>query len=232
MDREPNKRHFKWFTKPRLGGLGRFWRRAPRSSRGARGGQPLPPGWDPIGPGRSDLSQRSPRAFWRRFRSSSRRQRAVLAAGAGGLALLSLIGIAVLFSHLTLASSGAPSGGSASGHTLSTAATGSPAATITTTATALPFTITFTCASGTIRRAGEVCVHTQANALLSLTVRYCDGSYAGGRGLHGSASADASGDYTWRFTVRTKCAGTATATVVAKSAGQTVTQSTTFTVTR
>ena len=77
-----------------------------------------------------------------------------------------------------------------------------------------------------------VSVHTKPDATVSLTVRYCDGSYAGGKGLHGNMHADGNGNYTWRWNVSASCAGTATATVTAKSSGQTVTQSTTFTITR
>ena len=75
-------------------------------------------------------------------------------------------------------------------------------------------------------------MHTRPNATISLAVRYCDGSYAGGKGLHGTAHADGSGNYTWRWNVTTSCVGTATATVSVESAGQTITQSTTFIVTR
>ncbi|MGZ3676828.1 MAG: hypothetical protein ACXVCO_21190, partial [Ktedonobacterales bacterium] len=95
-----------------------------------------------------------------------------------------------------------------------------------------PFTIAFTCASGVIGGTGEVCVHTQPNAILTLRVQYCDGSFAGGKSVQGTAHADSSGDHTWRWTVTTNCAGTATATVTAKSAGQITTQSTTFTITQ
>ena len=92
-----------------------------------------------------------------------------------------------------------------------------------------PLTLAFTCASGQLRGTGQVCVHTLPGASLNLTVRYCDGSTA--KGLHG-ATADASGNYTWTWLVRTTCAGQATATVKASWNGQSLTQSDTFTITR
>jgi hypothetical protein len=64
--------------------------------------------------------------------------------------------------------------------------------------------------------------------MVSLTVRYCDGSYADGKGFHGNAHTDSGGNYTWRWLVNTTCAGRATATVLAKFSGQTVIQSTMF----
>jgi hypothetical protein len=242
MSREPNKRHLNWFTNPRLG---RFWQRSPQSSQRSRGwlkgrrsapeesashrlgGQPLPPPWEPAVPGATDLHDRSPRTIWRRFGRTPHRQQVGLAAGAGGLVLVSLVGIVVLCSHMPLIGNGTPSAGGVSRNASST----STALAATTITPASSFTITFTCASGIVKQTGEVCVHTQANAVLSLTVRYCDGSYAGGKGLHGSVSSDNSGNYIWRFSVHTRCAGTATATVVAKSSGQSVTESTMFTIT-
>jgi hypothetical protein len=77
-----------------------------------------------------------------------------------------------------------------------------------------------------------VCVHTKPDAKVTLTVRYCDGSYAQGKGLHGNVRADENGNHTWRWNVSASCAGTAIATVMSTSSGQTVTQSTTFTITR
>jgi hypothetical protein len=246
MDREPGKRRVKWFTKSHLGGLGQFWQRTlqrglrsrggPMGKRSAFGGSAPPPlgeqpwpRWDPVVPGKPNPPDRSLRTLWRRFRPASRRQQVGVAVGAGGLLLLSLIGVSAFCSHMLLTPNNTSNAGGVSGHTASSS-TANATASMTATAAA-PLTVAFTCASGRIKRTGKVCVHTQANAILTLTVRYCDGTYAGGKGLNGSTSADASGDYTWEFAVHTKCAGTATATVVAKSAGQTVTKSTTFTVT-
>lgn len=253
MSNEPGKRHLKWFPKPNPGSVGRFWQRVRPRGNGSRGWLPgkgkskganantpfssqlggqQPPRWDPVAPGGVNFSTRSPRALWQRFRPDSRRQRVGLAVSAGVLVFASLFGITLLCSHLLANATNAPTAGGAHGNTAS-GATANGTTTASTTATALPpFTITFTCASGAIKRTGTVCVHTQPNAILTLSVRYCDGTFAGGKGLHTSASADGSGDYSWQFAVHTRCAGEATATVVAKSAGQTVTQSTTFNVTR
>lgn len=90
--------------------------------------------------------------------------------------------------------------------------------------------LTFTCASGTLRGTGQVCIHTLPQAALTITVRYCDGTTA--RGLRGNAFADTSGNYTWTWSVRTSCAGTATATVTAKWNGQSITSADPFTITK
>lgn len=236
----------KRFTTSFSGSLGRWWQGIPRSGQRVRGwlmgkrmgkrsannrpasyysGGQLPPPWEPATPGRIPGSHGPFRGLWQRFRMAPGRARVGVAAGAGGLLLISLIGVVALCSHLPSITSGAPGVGSANKH-------GSPAAIASTTTTpAGPFTITFTCASGTMRGSGSLCVHTQANALLSLSVRYCDGVYAEGKSLRGKVHADGSGDYTWHWPIHTRCAGTATATVEAKSAGQSVTQSTTFTIT-
>lgn len=227
MQHDPGKRQLKWFA-----GV-RGWLKGRRSASAASAmhrpsGQPLPPSWEPAFPGAADLHDRSPRTLWRRFQRTSRRQQVGLAAGAGGLVLVLLVGIVVFCSHMPLIGTGTPSAAGVSGNASSTAT----ARAMTTTTPASSFTITFTCASGTIKGAGEVCVHTKPNTVLSITVRYCDGNLAGGKSLRGSSHANDSGNYTWRWSVRTGCAGTATATVTAKSAGETVKQSTTFTITR
>jgi hypothetical protein len=178
-----------------------------------------------------------PRRFW----LASRRQQLGLAAILGTVVLTALLGLIVLRAILPSQSSptgqGTPTGGRAlNGVASPTADDPTPASTATSASArntpAPSFTVAFTCASGAIGGRGIVCVHTKPDAMVSLTVRYCDGSYAGGKDLHGSAHTDASGNYTWRWNVSASCAGTATATVTAKSSGQTVTQSTTFTVTR
>ena len=181
-----------------------------------------------------------PTTPWR-FWLASRRQQVGLAAILGTVvltALLSLIVLrAILPSQTPHIGQGTPTAARAvNGLASPTAAAPTPAIS----PTAAPvrntpapsFTVAFTCASGAIGGRGMVCVHTKPDAMVSLTVRYCDGSYAGGKGLHGSARTDGSGNYTWRWNVSASCAGTATATVTAKSSGQTVTQSTTFTITR
>lgn len=182
---------------------------------------------------------RPPFIPWR-FWLASRRQQVGLAAILATIVLTALLGFVVLHAILPSQTPHAgqvtPNAGRAvNGVASPTAAAPTPALSPTVSArnTPLPsFTVAYTCASGTIGGRGMVCVHTRPDAMVSLTVRYCDGSYAGGKGLHGSAHADGSGNYTWRWNVSTSCAGTATATVTAKSSGQTVTQSTTFTVTR
>lgn len=92
-----------------------------------------------------------------------------------------------------------------------------------------PLTITFTCASGSIRGTGKVCVQTAPSAILSLSVRYCDGTTA--KGLHSAGIANASGDFTWTWSVHMTCVGQATATVTAKQNGTTVTATKTFNIT-
>ncbi len=200
--------------------------------------------WDlPVHDWSAPLEQPSG-THWLRFRSASRRLKLGIAAGSAcAFVLCSLLGIAALngafqpgASHL-----GASRGStSLSGNETAlpatalatpsdTSSTPSPAAPTTTPVP--PFTIDFTCASGAIGGTGEVCVHTRPNAILTLNVQYCDGSIAGGKSLQGIAHADGSGDYAWRWGVTTNCAGTATATVTAKSTGQSITQSTTFTIT-
>lgn len=183
---------------------------------------------------------RPPFIPWR-FWLASRRQQVGLAAILGIVALTALLSLIVL--HAVLPSlaphtgQGTPSAGrAANGVVSSTAATPTPATSPTATSAgntpAPSFTVAFTCASGAIGGRGMVCVHTRPNAALSLSVRYCDGNYAKGKGFHGATSADSNGNYTWRWDVSTNCAGVATATVTAKSSGQTVIQSTTFTITR
>jgi hypothetical protein len=88
-------------------------------------------------------------------------------------------------------------------------------------------TIAVTCASA-VGGKGTVCVQTRPNALLTLSVRYCDGTYA--KGLQGSTHADGRGEYTWSWSAHTSCAS-ATATVMAKAASQAATVQVTFAVT-
>lgn len=179
------------------------------------------------------------RALWWKVATRFRRPRLALTVVAGALALCLLLGVAALgaaFPH------GAPNSAhgarGANGALVSpTSRTATPNATTTTTTTPgnthppTPLTIAFTCASGVAGGTGQLCVHTLPNAALSLAVRYCDGSYAKGKAFHAVSYADGSGNYTWRWNVTTSCGGAATATVTANSAGQTATQSATFTVT-
>jgi hypothetical protein len=182
-------------------------------------------------------------SLWRRYRRAPGGVRVIAAVGVsvvvGALGLL--LGFGLLAGGRTSATVGAPSvaatlGGAAASATVPTsanpAAATAPAAQPTDTPTPVPtpeLTVAFTCASGAIGGPGQVCIHTRANATLSITVHYCDGSDA--KSLQGVAHADANGDHTWQWTVSTTCAGAATATVTAKSAGQQVTATTTFTIT-
>lgn len=197
--------------------------------------------WDLPTQGKDDLPEPPQHTLWLRFRSASRpAQVGIAAAIACTFVLCSLLGVAALSGTFQpSASHYGIIGGSTS---LLGNGTASPSTTLTTPSTTVspnaptttpvpPFAITFTCASGAIGAQGEVCVHTRPNAMLTVRVQYCDGSFAGGKSLQGIAHADGSGDYTWRWNVATTCAGTATATVTAKSGGESVTQSTTFTIT-
>jgi len=204
--------------------------------------QQLAPPWEQPDASQPKRPMRALNVLWRRFWPVPRRLRLALVAAGGAMLICLLLGLAMLESAFRAHTPGAghvtPASGRTSNQIVSTAtgqttptvpATGTPTAHLT---PAPSFTITFTCASATIGGPGTVCVHTQPNATLSLTVRYCDGSYAGGKGLHGTAHADGQGNYTWRWNVTTRCAGSATATVSAKSSGQTATESTTLIVTR
>lgn len=182
------------------------------------------------------------RALWWKVKTAFRRPRIVLVAVASTLALCSILGVAALGNAFLHSAPNGAQGTSGVGSVNSAVASPSGQATpsVTTTTTAAPgntqpptpLTITFTCASGVDGGVGQLCVHTLPKAALSLSVRYCDNTYAKGKAFHGVSYADGSGNYTWRWNVNTTCVGVATATVTAKSAGQTVTQSATFTVTR
>src|SRR5690348_3369467 len=199
----------------------------------------LAPPWEqPIS---NQLVQAPPPFMPWRFWLASRRQQVGGAAILGTLILTALLSIIVLRTILPTQSSHTGQVAPTVGRGLNVVASPtvaaptpapSPTAASARNTPAPLFTVAFTCANGTIGGRGMVCVHTQPDAAVSLTVRYCDGSYAGGKGLHGNMHADGSGNYTWRWNVGTTCAGAATATVTAKSSGQSATQSTTFTITR
>lgn len=186
------------------------------------------------------------RALWSKRAPRMRRPRSVRAAVAGVLVLCLVLGVAALgnaFLHGGANSAQNLLGARGALGAVSTAGAKVPAGHATpgatTNATAVPsntqpptpLTLAFTCASGVAGGTGKICVHTLPNAALTLTVRYCDGSYARGKPFHGASYADHSGNYTWTWTVTTTCVGATTATVTAKSAGQTATQSTTFAIT-
>ena len=196
--------------------------------------------WEQSAPGQSSRLDQQLRRFWQSLISDRRRRWIALAAVAGVVVLCSLGSVAALGNVFRagalLGGNGTSPAGNANGNVALTPGLSTPMAspssspTVTVSA-ATPFTIAFTCASGVNGGRGEVCVHTEPNATVTLTVRYCDGNYAGGKAFRGIAHTDGSGNYTWHWDVSTSCIGTATAAVTAKSGGQTITQSTTFTVT-
>ncbi|HEX8996654.1 MAG TPA: hypothetical protein VF812_11535 [Ktedonobacterales bacterium] len=122
---------------------------------------------------------------------------------------------------------GATSSGLSSTPGASSVPTSLPTSTVTSTAN-VPLALTFTCASGSVRGSGQVCVHTLPATTLNLTVRYCDGSYA--KGLRSVGVADTNGNYTWTWPIHVACAGAATATVTAKQGNQTLTATKTFSI--
>ena len=212
------------------------------AKRAATSDRPTTPPWDPAASGGYAGSGRSSRTVWQRFQALSRRARVgVVVAAIALIALVCTLGSVAalgggLLNATTNSARNTPAGLTTGKSVFPTTGASTPTTSATaTSASATPsasFAVIFTCASGSIGGTGQVCVHTQPNATLSLTVRYCDGNDATGKGLRGSAHTNGSGDYTWRWKVTTHCAGTATATVTAKSSGQTITDRTTFTITR
>lgn len=207
--------------------------------------QQTAPPWNPAASGGYAVPGRPQRTVWQRFRMLSRRARVgVIVAAVSVIVLVcTLASVAALGGGLLNSMAGNPRntpGGQTNGQAVApTTGNTTPTVVASPTATNAPatptppsFSISFTCASGSLGGTGQVCVHTLPNATVSLTVRYCDGNYATGKGLRGSAHTNSSGDYTWRWKVTTHCAGAATATVIAKSSSQTVTDRTTFTITR
>lgn len=196
--------------------------------------------WGQSMPGQSDRPDHKLQRLWQSVVSDTRRRSIALAAVAGVVVLCTLLSVAAFGNVFRAGSpfggSGTPPAGSANGNPASTSGLSTPTTSASPSAAATvppaaPLAIAFTCASGVVGEKGTVCVHTDPNAALTITVRYCDGNYAGGKGLRGIAHADSSGNYTWRWDVSTSCVGAATAEVTAKSGGQTVTQSTTFNIT-
>lgn len=212
------------------------------AKRAATSDRPTTPPWDPAASGGYAGSGRSSRTVWQRFQALSRRARVgVVVAAIALIALVCTLGSVAalgggLLNATTNSARNTPAGLTTGKSVFPTTGASTPTTSATaTSASATPsasFAVIFTCASGSIGGTGQVCVHTQPNATLSLTVRYCDGNDATGKALRGSAHANSNGDYTWRWKVTTRCAGAATATVTAKSSGQTVTEHTTFTITR
>ena len=190
--------------------------------------------------------QRPALELWRRWRGATRKVQALVVAaillpllligGCSTLALQALNGANLGASSALLGTQATQQASAVNGTPLAnaTATQASSAATSApthapTTAPSAALTLSITCASGSIRGTGKVCVKTQPSAALSISVTYCDGSSA--KGLRGAAIADSSGAYTWTWPVRTSCAGTATATVTAQWQGQKITQTQKFTIT-
>ncbi len=88
--------------------------------------------------------------------------------------------------------------------------------------------IQFTCANAVDYKSGDVCVHTQANAALTIKVKYCSGSYATSKSLRGTVHTKTQGNYTWKWEPETKCRGTATAYVTETLSGHTLNASKSF----
>lgn len=185
-------------------------------------------------------TSRKPSNIFRRLRNAPKRAQIGIAA-APVLIILLIVGMASFALHIagtvTPGSTAfAPQGGTStlqaagSTSTPTLQPTGTAGALSTPTGSAQPISLTFTCASGTLRGIGKVCIHTQPQAALTITVRYCDGTTA--KGLRGNVFANSSGNYTWTWLVRTSCAGTATATVTAKWNGQSITSADSFTITK
>lgn len=99
-----------------------------------------------------------------------------------------------------------------------------------TAASPVRLSLRLTCARATDYRSGEVCVHTQARAGLTITIRYCTGHIAVSRSLKGMHYANAQGNYTWTWEPETKCHGKAVATVQEHFKGHVLSASDAFTV--
>ncbi len=97
-------------------------------------------------------------------------------------------------------------------------------------AAAPKLSIQFTCANAVDYKAGNVCVHTQAKAALTIRIKYCSGYYAVSRSLKGTQYADTRGNHNWTWTPQTKCKGPATAYVNEQFSGQSLNAVDRFTV--
>jgi hypothetical protein len=90
--------------------------------------------------------------------------------------------------------------------------------------------ITFTCAVAVDYSYGNVCVHTQPNAALTITVTYCSGYNATSGSLKGTVYANSAGNYEWSWVPETKCRGAATAYLDGSWQGQSTSNSDGFNV--
>ena len=89
-------------------------------------------------------------------------------------------------------------------------------------------TIKFMCAQAVDYHYGTVCVHTQSQAALSITVKYCSGYIAVSRSLRGTRYASIQGNYSWQWRPETRCHGPAVAYVTAQWHGQYISESDNF----
>ena len=97
-------------------------------------------------------------------------------------------------------------------------------------ATAPKLSVQFTCAKAVDNKQGNVCVHTQAKAALTIRIKYCTGYYAVSKSLKGTQYADTRGNHTWTWTPQTKCKGPATAYVKEQFGNQSLNATDKFTV--
>ncbi len=99
-----------------------------------------------------------------------------------------------------------------------------------TNAVAPRLSVVFTCAQAVDYRSGQVCVHTQPGAALTIRVRYCTGAYAVSRSLQGVQFSDRLGNHMWSWVPNTRCRGAATVFVSERYAGHLLAVSRVFTV--
>lgn len=88
--------------------------------------------------------------------------------------------------------------------------------------------IQFICAHAVNFHFGQICIHTRANARLTIKVTYCNGHSVVSKSLKGTLHADAKGNYVWNWTPRTKCRGEATVSVTEHSKGHSLSVSEAF----
>jgi len=88
--------------------------------------------------------------------------------------------------------------------------------------------IQFTCAHAVDFHLGQVCIHTRANAKLTIKVTYCNGHSAVSKSLKGTQHADAKGNYIWNWTPQTRCRGEATVLITEHSKGHSASFSESF----
>lgn len=90
--------------------------------------------------------------------------------------------------------------------------------------------VQFTCANAVDYKQGNVCVHTQVKATLTIRIKYCSGYYAVSKSLKGTQYADTRGNHRWTWTPQTKCRGAATAYINEQFGGRSLNAVDNFTV--